>query len=153
RWTFARKESRSTWWEAAMTHTPGGSRASLRHVGLFSPLQRSVAITDYSHYCRRERSPVTGIFRRQQVYKGALMPITGVRAEPIFGQVHRDLAIVSSLTFLTPDGGHTKGNYVLVRITDDAGRVGLGEASVTSVWSGETQAGTIALIEQELAPF
>jgi muconate cycloisomerase len=80
------------------------------------------------------------------------MPITAVRAEPIFGQVHRDLAIVSSLTFLTPDGGHTKGNYVLVRISDDAGRVGLGEASVTSVWSGETQAGTIALIEQELAP-
>jgi muconate cycloisomerase len=80
------------------------------------------------------------------------MPITAVRAEPIFGQVHRDLAIVSSLTFLTPDGGHTKGNYVLVRVSDDAGRVGLGEASVTSVWSGETQAGTIALIEQELAP-
>jgi len=80
------------------------------------------------------------------------MPITAVRAEPIFGQVHRDLAIVSSLTFLTPDGGHAKGNYVLVRVSDDAGRVGLGEASVTSVWSGETQAGTIALIEQELAP-
>jgi muconate cycloisomerase len=80
------------------------------------------------------------------------MPITAVRAEPIFGQVHRDLAIVSSLTFLTPDGGHMKGNYVLVRVSDDAGRVGLGEASVTSVWSGETQAGTVALIEQELAP-
>ena len=80
------------------------------------------------------------------------MPITAIRAEPIFGKVHRDLAIVSSLTFLTPDGGHMKGNYVLVRISDDAGRVGLGEASVTSVWSGETQAGTIALIEQELAP-
>jgi muconate cycloisomerase len=80
------------------------------------------------------------------------MPITAVRAEPIFGQVHRDLAIVSSLTFLTPDGGHAKGNYVLVRVSDDAGRTGLGEASVTAVWSGETQAGTIALIERELAP-
>jgi L-alanine-DL-glutamate epimerase-like enolase superfamily enzyme len=80
------------------------------------------------------------------------MPITAVRAEPIFGQVHRDLAIVSSLTFLTADGGHTKGNYVLVKVSDDAGRSGLGEASVTSVWSGETQGGTIALIEQELAP-
>jgi muconate cycloisomerase len=80
------------------------------------------------------------------------MPITAVRAEPIFGQVHRDLAIVSSLTFLTADGGHTKGNYVLVKISDEAGRIGLGEASVTSVWSGEAQAGTIALIEQELAP-
>jgi muconate cycloisomerase len=80
------------------------------------------------------------------------MPITAVRAEPIFGQVHHELAIVSSLTFLTADGGHTKGNYVLLRLSDDAGRTGLGEASVTSVWSGETQAGAIALIEQELGP-
>src|SRR5262249_33558564 len=83
--------------------------------------------------------------------QGAKMQITAVHAEPIFGQVQRDLAIISSLTFLTPDGGHMKGNYVLVRISDDAGRVGLGEASVTSVWSGETQAGTIALIKEELA--
>ncbi|MCI0456840.1 MAG: mandelate racemase/muconate lactonizing protein [Gemmataceae bacterium] len=80
------------------------------------------------------------------------MLITSVRAEPIFGQVHPDLAIISSLTFFTPDGGHMKGNYVLVRISDDTGRVGLGEASVTAVWSGETQAGTIALIENDLAP-
>ncbi len=80
------------------------------------------------------------------------MPITSVRAEPIFGQVHPDLAIISSLTFLTPDGAHARGNYVLVRIRDDAGRVGLGEASVTGVWSGETQAGTLALIENELVP-
>jgi muconate cycloisomerase len=56
------------------------------------------------------------------------------------------LAIVSSL------GEHVVGNYVLVRVTDDAGRVGLGEASVTSVWSGETQAGAIALIHDVLAP-
>jgi muconate cycloisomerase len=80
------------------------------------------------------------------------MPITAVRAEPIFGDVVPDLAIVSSLTFLTPDGAHLKGNYVLVRVSDDSGRLGLGEASVTSVWSGESQAGTIALIENELGP-
>src|SRR5579884_2647455 len=72
--------------------------------------------------------------------------ITAVRAEPITGDVHPDLAIISSL------GTHTVGQYVLVRVTDDAGRVGLGEASVTSVWSGETQAGTIALIHEVLAP-
>jgi muconate cycloisomerase len=80
------------------------------------------------------------------------MPITAVRAGPIFGQVHPDLAIVSSLTVLSSPDGHLRGNYVLVRITDDAGRVGLGEASVTAVWSGETQAGTIAVIEEELSP-
>src|SRR5947209_1131502 len=74
------------------------------------------------------------------------MPVTVVAAEPIEGQVRRDLAIVSSL------GEHAAGNYVLVRVADEAGRVGLGEASVTSVWSGETQAGALALIREVLAP-
>ncbi|HEV3257910.1 MAG TPA: enolase C-terminal domain-like protein [Gemmataceae bacterium] len=74
------------------------------------------------------------------------MSITAVRAEPIAGRVRPDLAIISSL------GEHVVGNYVLVRLSDDAGRVGLGEASVTSVWSGETQAGAVALIREVLAP-
>jgi muconate cycloisomerase len=74
------------------------------------------------------------------------MPIAAVHAEPISGEIQPDLAIVSSL------GQHLVGRYVLVRLTDDAGRVGLGEASVTSVWSGETQAGTISLIREVLAP-
>src|SRR5262249_32381119 len=58
----------------------------------------------------------------------------------------RDLAIISSL------GPHLVGNYLLVRLTDDAGREGIGEATVTSVWSGETQTGAIALIQDVLAP-
>jgi muconate cycloisomerase len=74
------------------------------------------------------------------------MPIRAVHAEPIHGQVNRDIAIISSL------GDHNQGQFVLVRLIDDAGRVGLGEASVTAVWSGETQAGTIALINEVLAP-
>ena len=74
------------------------------------------------------------------------MPITVVAVEPIDGRVRRDVAIISSL------GEHRAGQYVLVRIGDDAGHVGLGEASVTSIWSGETQTGTIALIREQLAP-
>jgi len=74
------------------------------------------------------------------------MPITVVSAEPIDGQVRRDIAIISSL------GEHRAGQYVLVRVADESNRVGLGEASVTSVWSGETQTGTIALIRESLAP-
>ena len=74
------------------------------------------------------------------------MPITVVSAEPINGNVRRDIAILSSL------GEHRTGQYVLVRIADESGRLGLGEASVTSVWSGETQTGTIALIRESLAP-
>lgn len=78
--------------------------------------------------------------------KAIEMAISQVEAQPIGGVVRRDIAIVSSL------GEHLVGNYVLVRIHDDSGRVGLGEASVTSVWSGETQAGVIALIHEFLAP-
>jgi muconate cycloisomerase len=74
------------------------------------------------------------------------MPITAVHAEPIHGQVNRGIAIISSL------GDHNQGQFVLVRVTDDAGRVGLGEATVTAVWSGETQAGTMALVKEVLAP-
>ncbi len=74
------------------------------------------------------------------------MPITVVSAEPIDGHLRRDIAIISSL------GEHRAGQYVLVRVADEEHHLGLGEASVTSVWSGETQAGTIALIREVLAP-
>jgi len=74
------------------------------------------------------------------------MRIATVEAEPIHGRIKPELAIVSSL------GAHVVGQYVLVRIRDDEGRVGLGEASVTAVWSGETQAGAVALVNQVLAP-
>src|SRR5262249_55429995 len=79
-------------------------------------------------------------------FEELFMPITAVRAEPISGTVKPDLAIISSL------GKHIVGQYVLVRINDEEDRNGLGEASVTSVWSGETQAGPIAMIHQEFAP-
>ncbi len=74
------------------------------------------------------------------------MSIVSVSAEPIGGTVNPDIAIVSSL------GAITTGQYVLVRVADNQGRVGLGEASVTAVWSGETQAGVIALVKEYLAP-
>ena len=74
------------------------------------------------------------------------MAIESVLVEPMYGKVRPEIAIISSL------GEHLVGNYVLVRIRDHEGRVGLGEASVTSVWSGETQAGTTAIISEFLSP-
>src|SRR5437667_8651077 len=74
------------------------------------------------------------------------MPITRITAEPITAKVNPDIAIVSSL------GSHISGQYVLVRVFDEAGRVGLGEASVTAIWSGETQAGVINIVQEHLAP-
>jgi len=74
------------------------------------------------------------------------MAITRVVAEPIGGRVNPEIAIVSSL------GAHLVGNYMLVRLHDDSGRIGLGEASVTNIWSGETQVGAITLVQDFLAP-
>ena len=74
------------------------------------------------------------------------MTLVRLTAEPISGRVKPEVAIISSL------GQHVAGQYVLVRLTDDSGKVGLGEASITAVWSGETQAGTIALVNNDLAP-
>src|SRR5262245_59981823 len=74
------------------------------------------------------------------------MAVVALTAEPISGRVRPDIASISSL------GQHVAGQYVLVRLTDDAGRTGLGEASVTAVWSGETQTGTLAMIREVLAP-
>ncbi len=74
------------------------------------------------------------------------MPIATLRVELIRGTVRPDVAIISAL------GSHVVGDYLLVRLSDDAGRCGLGEATVTSVWSGETQAGARVLVEDVLAP-
>ncbi len=74
------------------------------------------------------------------------MRITAVQAEPVLGRIQPDVAIISSL------GEHLVGQYVLARIETDDGQTGVGEASVTAVWSGETQAGTVAVIQELLGP-
>jgi muconate cycloisomerase len=74
------------------------------------------------------------------------MPITVVSAEPIEGQVRRELAAVSSL------GEQVVGASVLVRVADEAGHVGLGEAGGSATGSGETPAGAVSMIREVLAP-
>ncbi|XID90204.1 mandelate racemase/muconate lactonizing enzyme family protein [Paenibacillaceae bacterium WGS1546] len=49
-------------------------------------------------------------------------------------------------------GWKTESAYNIVRITDDRGNVGIGEASFTDVWSGERQASSKEAIEQVLIP-
>lgn len=49
-------------------------------------------------------------------------------------------------------GEHTVSQYVLVRVTTDAGVVGAGEATGTPRWSGETVWGMQAVIEQVFTP-
>lgn len=74
------------------------------------------------------------------------MKIVSVTAKPLAGAVRPDRAIASSL------GPHLVGAYVLVTVATDSGVNGLGEATVTAVWSGETQTGAISLAENVIAP-
>lgn len=49
-------------------------------------------------------------------------------------------------------GRHDESDFVLLRLTTDDGQIGVGEATVTAIWSGETVWGTTALINEVLAP-
>ncbi len=62
---------------------------------------------------------------------GSIIPITRTTAESIRGTVNADITIAFSL------GSHLVGQYVLIRIFDDAKRTRVGGASVTALGSGE----------------
>lgn len=53
---------------------------------------------------------------------------------------------------LTAHGKHAESPYVIVRVHTDEGIVGLGEATVSPRWSGETRPGCAAIIEGLIAP-
>ena len=56
------------------------------------------------------------------------------------------------MTAKTAHGEHVTSPYVLVKIHTDAGIVGLGEATISALWSGETQAGAVSAIRDYIAP-
>ncbi|HXD89111.1 MAG TPA: enolase C-terminal domain-like protein [Urbifossiella sp.] len=56
------------------------------------------------------------------------------------------------MTAKTAHGEHVVSPYVIVKVHTDAGIVGLGEATISGLWSGETQAGSVAAIADYLAP-
>ncbi|MDE0164295.1 MAG: hypothetical protein OXL36_04270 [Bryobacterales bacterium] len=74
------------------------------------------------------------------------MQITSIETQPVSIAVTPDLSIVSSL------GAHRISRYVVVIVRDDEGHVGYGEATVMPMWSGETQEGALAAIDNVLAP-
>ena len=69
------------------------------------------------------------------------MQITSIETQPVSIAVTPDLSIVSSL------GAHRISRYVVVIVRDDEGHVGYGEATVMPMWSGETQEGALAAID------
>lgn len=52
----------------------------------------------------------------------------------------------------TAHGEHVTSPYVLVRVHTDEGLFGLGEATISGLWSGETQAGAVAAIREYIEP-
>ncbi len=56
------------------------------------------------------------------------------------------------MTAKTAHGEHATSAYVVVKVHTDDGLVGLGEATISGLWSGETQAGAFSVIRDYLAP-
>ena len=73
------------------------------------------------------------------------MKIARIHTWPVTFEVRPEFYIVSSA------GAHRVSRYVIVGIETDDGYMGWGEASVVPEWSGETQGGAKALIEDYFA--
>jgi L-alanine-DL-glutamate epimerase-like enolase superfamily enzyme len=74
------------------------------------------------------------------------MKITRVEPIPVC------VPLKKGLSAKTAHGEHATSPYVLVKVHTDAGLVGFGEATISALWSGETQAGTVAAIRDYIAP-
>jgi muconate cycloisomerase len=75
-----------------------------------------------------------------------VMRITNVEAIPV------RVPLKAGMVTKTAHGDHHTSDYVVVRIFTDAGLVGLGEATVSALWSGETSQGTVTVIRDLFAP-
>src|SRR5947209_19004 len=75
-------------------------------------------------------------------------PVKITRIEPIPVCV----PLKKGMTAKTAHGEHATSAYVIVKVHTDAGLVGLGEATISGLWSGETQAGSVAAVRDYLAP-
>ena len=74
------------------------------------------------------------------------MKITRIEAVPV------NVPLKPGLTTKTSHGEHVDSSYVIVRVHTDDGAVGLGEATLSPRWSGETSPGCVAVIQGLIAP-
>lgn len=74
------------------------------------------------------------------------MRIARVETHPVRIPLKPERRMISAL------GRHEVSDFVLVRLVTDDGLEGVGEATVTVIWSGETIWGTCALINHVFAP-
>ena len=74
------------------------------------------------------------------------MKITRVEAIPI------SVPLKKGMTAKTAHGEHAVSPYVIVRVHTDQGLVGLGESTISGLWSGETQPGAVSAIRDYIEP-
>jgi muconate cycloisomerase len=74
------------------------------------------------------------------------MQITRIEAVPV------RVPLKPGMTTKTAHGDHITSDYVIVRVHTDSGLVGLGEATVSALWSGETSKSCIAAICDLIGP-
>lgn len=74
------------------------------------------------------------------------MQITRLETLPV------NVPLKAGLTTKTAGGQHVVSPYVILRVHTDAGLVGLGEATCSPRWSGETSPGCVATINGLIAP-
>src|SRR5262249_30097657 len=74
------------------------------------------------------------------------MRITRIEATPV------RVPLKAGMTTKTAHGDHHTSDYVIVRVYTDAGLIGLGEATVSALWSGETSQGCVAAIRDLIGP-
>ena len=74
------------------------------------------------------------------------MRITNLEAIPV------RVPLKPGMVTKTAHGDHHTSDYVIVRVHTDAGLVGLGEATVSALWSGETSKSTVAALNDLIGP-
>ncbi len=74
------------------------------------------------------------------------MKITRIEPIPVL------VPLKKGLTTKTAHGEHVDSAYVMVKVHTDDGIVGIGEATLSPRWSGETSPGCVAVIDELLSP-
>jgi muconate cycloisomerase len=74
------------------------------------------------------------------------MRISEIEAIPV------RVPLAAGMTTRTAHGEHHTSDYVIVRVFTDDGLVGLGEATVSALWSGETSRSAVAAIRDLIGP-
>jgi hypothetical protein len=78
--------------------------------------------------------------------RAPFMKITRIESIPVC------VPLKKGMTTKTAHGEHVTSPYVIVRVHTDEGIIGIGEATVSQLWSGENQSTTLAVLKELIEP-